>query len=207
MDTQGMTRFLLPLRIESKRLSPIHIATMPSGECRLAYAMHLPYATFQRCMMAIFTDIVEDIMEVFMDDFSMVRDSFDDCLINLRRMLKRYMETNLVLNWKSAILWVAFEELKNGIDIAPIIIAPVWEQSFELICDASDYVVGVIFGQRKDKVIHRVYYASRTLSGAQLNYIITEKEILTLPDRLKDRLEGVEKKVEVDEIVETFPDE
>jgi len=49
-------------------------------------------------MLAIFTDMVKDIMEVFMDDFSMVGDSFKDCLHNLRRVLKRCVETNLVLN-------------------------------------------------------------------------------------------------------------
>ncbi|XP_070005540.1 uncharacterized protein [Nicotiana sylvestris] len=57
-------------------------------------------ATFQRCMMAIFMDMVEEIMEVFMDDFSVVGNSFDDCLMNLRRVLKRCIETNLVLNWE-----------------------------------------------------------------------------------------------------------
>nr|XP_016470949.1 PREDICTED: uncharacterized protein LOC107793177 [Nicotiana tabacum] len=49
------------------------------------------------------------------------------------------------------------------------------EQSFELMCDASDYVVGAMLGQRKDKVMHPIYYSSRTLSGAQLNYTVTEK--------------------------------
>ena len=50
--------------------------------------------------MAIFSDLVEDIMEVFMDDFSVFGDSFDLCLANLDRVLKRFEETNLVLNWE-----------------------------------------------------------------------------------------------------------
>ena len=50
--------------------------------------------------MAIFSDMVEDIMEVFMDDFLVYSDSFDLCLANLDRVLKRCEETNLVLNWK-----------------------------------------------------------------------------------------------------------
>ena len=55
-------------------------------------------ATFQRCMMAIFEDLVEDIMEVFMDDFSVFGDSFDLCLQNLDRVLEHCKETNLALN-------------------------------------------------------------------------------------------------------------
>ncbi|XP_070022076.1 uncharacterized protein [Nicotiana sylvestris] len=64
---------------------------MPFGLCNAP-------TTFQWYMLAIFTDMVEDIMEVFMDDFSVVVDSFEDCLHNLRRVLKRFVETNLVLN-------------------------------------------------------------------------------------------------------------
>ena len=57
-------------------------------------------STFQRCMMAIFSDMVERIIEVFMDDFYVLEDSFDNCLDNLRSVLIRYVETNLVLNWE-----------------------------------------------------------------------------------------------------------
>nr|GEW18296.1 reverse transcriptase domain-containing protein [Tanacetum cinerariifolium] len=52
------------------------------------------------CMMAIFHDMIEKTMEVFMDDFSVFGDSFDTCLSNLERMLKRCEDTNLVLNWE-----------------------------------------------------------------------------------------------------------
>nr|XP_009765925.1 PREDICTED: uncharacterized protein LOC104217386 [Nicotiana sylvestris] len=48
------------------------------------------------------------------------------------------------------------------------------------MCDANDYAVGAVLGQRKDKLIHPIYYASRTLSGSQLNYTVTEKEILVV---------------------------
>ncbi|GJU61222.1 reverse transcriptase domain-containing protein [Tanacetum coccineum] len=57
-------------------------------------------ATFQRCMTAIFHDMVKDFMEVFMDEFSIFGNSFDCCLANLDRMLSRCEETNLVLNWE-----------------------------------------------------------------------------------------------------------
>ena len=46
------------------------------------------------------------------------------------------------------------------------------------MCDASDFAVGAVLGQRKDKRLHAVYYASRTLDKAQRNYATTEKELL-----------------------------
>ena len=66
---------------------------MPFGLCNAP-------ATFQRCMMAIFSDFCETICEVFMDDFSVYGSSFDDCLSNLDRVLQRCEQTNLVLNWE-----------------------------------------------------------------------------------------------------------
>jgi len=54
--------------------------------------------TFQRCMLAIFSDLVEKCIEVFMDDFSVFGASFDQCLENLNTVLKRCVDTNLVLN-------------------------------------------------------------------------------------------------------------
>ena len=48
------------------------------------------------------------------------------------------------------------------------------------MCDASDTAVGVALGQRKDKIFRAIYYASKTLNGAQLNYTTTEKELLAV---------------------------
>ncbi|GJT71594.1 reverse transcriptase domain-containing protein, partial [Tanacetum coccineum] len=53
-----------------------------------------------RCMMAIFYDMIEETMEVFMDDFSVFRDSFSSCLSHLDKMLKQCKDTNLVINWE-----------------------------------------------------------------------------------------------------------
>ena len=64
---------------------------MPFGLCNAP-------ATFQRCMMEIFTKMVEQFVEVFMDDFSIFGDSFDLCLGNLAKVLQRCEEKNLVLN-------------------------------------------------------------------------------------------------------------
>ncbi|KAK1643521.1 hypothetical protein QYE76_061326 [Lolium multiflorum] len=69
------------------------IRRMPFGLCNAP-------ATFQRCMSAIFHGFCENIVEVFMDDFSVYGNSFDNCLRNLDKVLQRCEETNLVLNWE-----------------------------------------------------------------------------------------------------------
>ena len=66
---------------------------MPFGFCNAP-------RTFQRCMMRIFSDMIEHILEIFMDDFSIFRDSYEGCLENLRRVLERCHEKNLMLNWE-----------------------------------------------------------------------------------------------------------
>ncbi|GKF79123.1 reverse transcriptase domain-containing protein, partial [Tanacetum coccineum] len=66
---------------------------MPFGLCNAP-------ATFQRCMLAIFYDMIEESVKVFMDDFSVFGNSFDTCLNNLDKMLQRCKDAYLVLNWK-----------------------------------------------------------------------------------------------------------
>ncbi|XP_060965226.1 uncharacterized protein LOC133034202 [Cannabis sativa] len=225
---------------------------MPFGLCNAP-------ATFQRCMMAIFSDMAESILEIFMDDFSIYGDSFGVCLENLERVLARCEETNLVLNWKKCHFMVqegivlghkvsskgievdkaklevieklpapttvkgirsflghagfyrrfikdfskvskplcnlleqnrpfeftaecneAFLKLKTALVTAPVIVAPDWSLPFELMCDASDFAVGAVLGQRKNKIFHSIYYASKTLVDAQINYTTTEKELLAV---------------------------
>ena len=70
--------------------------------------------------------------------------------------------------------------MRSRLVTAPIIQAPVWALPFELMCDASDYAVGAVLGQRIDKASHVIYYASMMLNGAQRNYTTTEKELLAV---------------------------
>ncbi|CAL8115403.1 unnamed protein product [Prunus armeniaca] len=241
---------------------------MPFGLCNAP-------ATFQRCMMSIFSNMVERFIEVFMDDFSVFGSSFDSCLDNLALVLARCEETNLVLNWEKCHFMVqegivlghkisargievdrakietieklpppstvkgirsflrhagfyrrfikdfskitkplcklllkdsefnfdsdcleAFNLLKKKLTTAPVIMAPDWELPFEIMCDASDYAIGAVLGQRKNKLLHVIHYASRTLNDAQLNYATTEKELLAVVfalDKFRSYLLGAKK--------------
>lgn len=74
----------------------------------------------------------------------------------------------------------AFQILKKSLVSAPIVQPPDWDLPFEIMCDASDYAIGAVLGQRKDKKLHVIYYASRTLDDAQIKYATTEKELLAV---------------------------
>lgn len=63
---------------------------------------------------------------------------------------------------------------------ASIVVAPDLSLPFELMCDVSDFTIGAVLGQRLGKIFHAIYYTSRTLTKAELNYIIIEKELLVV---------------------------
>ena len=225
---------------------------MPFGLCNAP-------ATFQRCMLSIFSDMVERFLEVFMDDFSVFGSSFEECLSHLTLVLKRCEEKNLVLNWEKCHFMVksgivlghivskkgievdkakvdliatlpppktvrevrsflghagfyrrfikdfskiskplcdllskdasfeftpdclaTFEKLRTELTSTPIIRPPDWTLPFEVMCDASNYAIGAILGQRVNKLPHVIHYASKTLNDTQLNYSTTEKELLAV---------------------------
>ncbi|GJT89055.1 reverse transcriptase domain-containing protein [Tanacetum coccineum] len=196
---------------------------MPFGLCNAP-------ATFQRCMLAIFHDMIEESVEVFMDDFFVFGSSFDNCLNNLDKMLQRCKDAHLVLNYKKCHFIVnegivlghklsraclevdkaknrnfskiarpltkllekdtpfkfneechnAFKILKEKLTCAPMIVSLNWNLPFELMCDASDFAVGAILGQKDGKNFHPIYFASKTLNAAQQKYTVTEKELMAV---------------------------
>ena len=73
-----------------------------------------------------------------------------------------------------------FSILKNKLVSAPIVVAPDWDLLFELMCNASDYAIGAVLGQKRDRIFQVIHYASHTLNDAQLNYATTEKELLAI---------------------------
>ncbi|CAM8944792.1 unnamed protein product [Rhodiola kirilowii] len=215
--------------------------------------------TFQRVVTSIFSDMIGEFIEVFMDDFTIHGDTFDACLSNLNTVLERCVSMNLVLNYEKCHFMVthgivlghvvsqkgmevdeakidlittlpypstvrdiqsflghagfyrrfindfskkalplstllqkevpfeftdackkAFDDLKKALTSTPIIQTPNWELPFEIMCDASDFAVGAVLGQKIEKKAGVIYYASRTLDPAQRNYSTTEKELLAV---------------------------
>ncbi|GJV23458.1 reverse transcriptase domain-containing protein [Tanacetum coccineum] len=74
----------------------------------------------------------------------------------------------------------AFNILKEKLTSAPIIISPDWNEPFELMFDASDFIVGAVLGQQIDGKFKPIYYASKTLNNSQEHYTTTEKELLAV---------------------------
>nr|GEW90788.1 reverse transcriptase domain-containing protein [Tanacetum cinerariifolium] len=74
----------------------------------------------------------------------------------------------------------AFQRLKRKLTEAPILIAPDWDMPFELMCDASDFAISAVQGQRQDKHFRPTHYASKTMTEAESNYTTTEKEMLAV---------------------------
>nr|GEU93483.1 reverse transcriptase domain-containing protein [Tanacetum cinerariifolium] len=74
----------------------------------------------------------------------------------------------------------AFETLKKKLTEAPILVVPNWNLPFELMCDASDFTIGAVSGQRKTKHFQPIHYASKTMTEAQIHYTTTEKEMLAV---------------------------
>ncbi|GJT71468.1 reverse transcriptase domain-containing protein [Tanacetum coccineum] len=156
---------------------------MPFGLCNAP-------GTFQRCMMAIFHDMIEETMEVFMDDFLVFGDSFSSCLSHLDKMLKRIEVDKAkvdviaklphLTSIKGVRSFLAFNILKKKLTEAPILVAPDWDLPFEIMCDASDYAVGAVLGQRKTKHFQPIHYASKTMTDTQAHYTTAEKELLAV---------------------------
>nr|GEW77558.1 reverse transcriptase domain-containing protein [Tanacetum cinerariifolium] len=242
---QEKTTFTCPYHTFANRRIPFSLCNAPG--------------TFQRCMMAIFHDMIEKTMEAFMDDFSVFGNSFETCLSHLDKMLKRCEDTNLCLNWEKSHFMVkegivlghkisqngievdkakvdvitklphpttvkgirsflghvgfyrpfiqdfskiaqpitrllekdttfcfskecveAFQTLKKKLTEAPILVAPDWDLPFDLMCDASDFAIGAVLGQRETKHFQPIHYASKTMTDAQAHYTTTEKELLAV---------------------------
>nr|GEY09572.1 DNA-directed DNA polymerase [Tanacetum cinerariifolium] len=132
------------------------------------------------------------------------RNSFQSCLSHLERILKRCEDTNLCLNWEKSHFMVkegivlGHKISKQGIEVdkakvdvisklphsttvkAPILIALDRDMPFELMCDASDFTIGAVLGQRQDKHFRPILYASKTMTEAESNYTMTKKDMLAV---------------------------
>nr|GEV24013.1 reverse transcriptase domain-containing protein [Tanacetum cinerariifolium] len=130
-------------------------------------------------------DMIEKMMEVFMDDFSVFRNSFETCLSHLGKMLKRCKDTNFCLNWEKRHFMV-----KEGIVIGHNISKNRMEldkAKVDVITKLSHptMVKGAVLGQRKEKHFWPIHYASKTMTEAQVHYTTTEKEMLAVVHAFK----------------------
>nr|GEX92366.1 reverse transcriptase domain-containing protein [Tanacetum cinerariifolium] len=155
---------------------------MPFGLCNAT-------GTFQRCMLAIFHDMVEKTMEIFMDDFSVFGNSFENCLSRLDKMLQRCENTNLSLNWEKSHFMVkkgivlGHKISKNGIvvdrakvDVIAKLAHPTTVKGIRSFLGHA----GAVLGQRHEKHFKPIHYASKTVNDAETNYTTTEKEMLAV---------------------------
>nr|GEU85176.1 DNA-directed DNA polymerase [Tanacetum cinerariifolium] len=134
----------------------------------------------RRCMMAIFHDMIEKTMEVFMEDFLVFGNSFQTCLSHLEKMLKRCEDTNLCLNWEKSHFMVkegivrGHKVSKNGIEV--------YKAKVDVVARLPHptTIKGVVQGQRQEKHFRPIHYASKTMTEAELNYTTTEKEMLAV---------------------------
>ncbi|GJU27377.1 reverse transcriptase domain-containing protein [Tanacetum coccineum] len=137
-------------------------------------------------MTAIFHDMVEDFMEVFMDDFSVLGNSFDRCLANLDKMLARCEETYLLLNWEKYHFMVkegivlGHKNSEKGIEVDKAKIDVIAKLPYPINVKGVRIFLGHVLGQRIDEKFKPIYYARKILNDAQAHYITTEKELLAV---------------------------
>ncbi|GJT79236.1 reverse transcriptase domain-containing protein [Tanacetum coccineum] len=134
---------------------------------------------------AIFHDMIEKTMEVFMDDFSVFGDSFDSCLSILEKILKRCEDTNLVLKWEKCHFMcregivLGHKILKSGIEFDRAKVDVIAKLPHPTTVKGVRSFLGHA-GQRKMKHFQPIHYASKTMTEAQIHYTTTEKEMLAV---------------------------
>ena len=101
-----------------------------------------------------------------------------DCS-KISRPLCRLLEKDAKFDFDESCI-IAFKEIKFRLVSAPIMLTSDWNNEFEIMCDASDYAMGVVLGQRTEKIFKAICYAGKTFNEAQENYNTTEKEMLAM---------------------------
>ncbi|RVW61687.1 Retrovirus-related Pol polyprotein from transposon 17.6 [Vitis vinifera] len=148
VEDQEKTTFTCPFGTYAYRRMPFGLCNAP--------------ATFQRCMLSIFSDMVERIMEVFMDDITIYGGIVLGHIISEKGIEVDKAKVELIVKLPSPTLCQkSFDQLKQFLTTAPIVRAPNWQLPFEVMCDASDFAIGAVLGQREDGKPYVIYYASK----------------------------------------------
>eukprot|EP00253_Pinus_taeda_P008113 PITA_08113 len=241
-EDQDKTTFTCPWGTFAYRVLPFGLCNAP--------------ATFQRAILSIFADLINEGLEVYMDDFTPYEEEFDPALETLEKVLQRCIDTRICLSHEKCymmmtegliighfisaagiqvdpakiqillliptpttqtevrsflgfssyyrrfiehyscitaplyaltgnidFLWIekcerALNDLKKLVSTAPVLCGPNWDLPFQISSDASDTAIGAVLGQEEDRKPYAIYYISKNLSPAELNYTVTEKEFL-----------------------------
>eukprot|EP00253_Pinus_taeda_P034577 PITA_34577 len=242
---QDKTTFTSPWGTFAYRVLPFGLCNAPT--------------TFQRAVIGIFSDMINDSLEIFMDEFTPYGTTFEDALQNLEKVLKRCIEAHLALSTEKCHMMMnegivlghfvsllgihvdaakiqviltlpipktqtevrsflghagyyrrfikdfskiasplfvlltknvefkwnddcekAFDQLKNQLSIAPILRGPDWALPFHISSDASDTAIGAVLGQEENGLPYAIYFISKNMTPAELNYTVTEKEFLVV---------------------------
>eukprot|EP00253_Pinus_taeda_P028534 PITA_28534 len=245
--------------------------------------------TFQRAILSIFVDLINEGLEVYMVDFTPYGDDFDPALDTLEKVLQRYIAIKLCLSHEKCymmmtegvilghyisaagiqvdpvkiqiilliptpttqtkvrsflgfsgyyrrfiehyshiaaplyaltgnvdFIWtekceLAFKDLKKLVSTAPVLPGPNWDLPFQISSDASDTVIGAVLGQEEDKKPYAIYYINKSLSHAELNYTVIEKEFLAdrpgKENHVADFLSRMPKPIDAAAVEDQFPDE
>jgi len=243
-EDQDKTTFTCPWGTFAYRVLPFCLCNAP--------------ATFQRDVLSIFADLINEGLEVYMDDFTPYEDDFDPALDTLEKVLQCCIATRLCLSHEKCymmimegiilghyisaagiqvnptkiqillliptpttqtevrsflgfsgyyrrfiehyshiaaplyvltgnvyFLWIekcerAFKDLKKLVSTAPVLRGPNWDLPFQISSNALDIAIGAVLGQEEDRKPYAIYYISKNLSPAELNYTVTEKEFLAV---------------------------
>nr|GFB49505.1 reverse transcriptase domain-containing protein [Tanacetum cinerariifolium] len=125
-----------------------------------------PHPTIVKCIRSFLGHV--DVYRRFIQDFSKIARS-------MTRLLEK--DTSFFF-FKECV--EAFQTLKRKLTEAPILITLNWNLPFEIMCDASDFAIGAVLGQRQEKHFRPIHYASKTMTEAESNYTTTKKEMLAV---------------------------
>ncbi|RVW38712.1 Retrovirus-related Pol polyprotein from transposon 297 [Vitis vinifera] len=162
VEDQEKTTFTCPFGTYAYRRMPFDLCNAP--------------ATFQRCMLSIFSDIVERIMEVFMDDITIYG------MLNWEKC-HFMVHQGIVLGHIISKEGIEVDKAKVELIVklpSPTNVKGVRQFLGHAGFYKSDFAIGAVLGQREDGKPYVIYYASKTLNEAQRNYTTTEKELLAV---------------------------
>nr|GEY09358.1 reverse transcriptase domain-containing protein [Tanacetum cinerariifolium] len=213
--------FQIPIDLKDQEKTTFTCPYETLAFCRMPFGVCNAPSTFQRCMMAIFHDMIEKTMKVFMDDFLVFGNSFQKGIVLGHKISKQGIEVDKAkvdvitkLPYPTTVKGIrsflghtgfyhrfikdfskiarpmtrllekdtpfiffkecveAFQTLKRKLNEAPILIVPDWDIPFELMCDASDFAIGAVLGQRQDKHFRPIHYANHSA----LKYLFAKKD-------------------------------